>query len=1057
MKRLIPVLLATLTGLTLLSCGSSQAPGSANLESPIVRQLPGQPQQSLLPSLADLPHDDKQPSLAGPGWHGFDLNQPNVSTLMHGTTDAAPALQFAAAPDTAFRVWGLGQFNADNFPTSVDVQVSSVSGEYYIAYADYISGRWQMAGPFTASTQFEYPSGDEHGNPLGYVSPYGFSYVAVIVPAGGSLQLDSLALGVHGGTEGPLPVRYFEQLGGPTNVICHWLNSPSSIDPDFAGYIVQRKVLFGTTWVDQNTQPLFETYFIDDTALLGQIYTYRVNTLDSSGHVALGLPKYFKAGAAADSRPVIIVDMPMGPFFGPVELSFDLSQSFDPDGEPLTTYKCDFGSGIGELSQPTPQFTVTLQPGTYQIAFTAESSTSNYTIRALKVYPQWQESPSLVEAGVGTVPRTFLPQTVLNRDGESTTVFFHDLLLPGITAVTTTRSGETSYSFLPLHFDYIFKLSEPVQFDDGYIFTATANGSAYVVAWNGSSLSIQYDLNFSVAAPFVKLMVDGTGQFHVAYYKPNGLNYDLIVLNITTGTTLNLLTAVPSPMDFDCEYNANENVFDAVVNSANMSWLRFTMAGILDSQVVSLIATQNVEMVENPLTGNPEVAWFEVNQVMYSAYDQDLLTWPPGQIVDGSDPNQLEFDLNHFAGDTYIAMIQLTGPTAKIYRRNGANWDLVHTAAYLDNPSFLFMEELPGEPGLRLYGMLGSTGSYLYQARFNGTQDLLHSIENIWGSGINLSALSDSTDIHCIQNFGSNLLHFSSPDGIAWAPAALPVLPASKASLGTDSLGKLHISYVSGGFAYLDEWNGAGFVNVANSGINLDASPFVSQEGTLHWGFTSNVPGTYSYYNEGAALVNSLLDGLPVWDGSIVASSSGFQTCVLHGGASLSSAEIGLLRLSTLDVEYVADGASSLYELNQTEGRLIDGASYIDSSGIGTQSVWYITSTDKFIPARIEIDIYGNPEITYLPFTQIDMFTIPEVRRTSSCMQAWGNTSVGLVASFSGAESYMEWDNYGNWEQLQLPLANMSLPELVTGPDGRWHIIYRDLVSDDLMIISTVN
>ena len=53
---------------------------------------------------------------------------------------------------------------------------------------------------------------------------------------------------------------------------------------------------------------------------------------------------------------------------------------------------------------------------------------------------------------------------------------------------------------------------------------------------------------------------------------------------------------------------------------------------------------------------------------------------------------------------------------------------------------------------------------------------------------------------------------------------------------------------------------------------------------------------------------------------------------------------------------------------------------------------------------------------------------------------------------------FFEWSNFGDWEQLPLPqgMHDDSLHELVIGPDGRWHIIYRDYVNDDLRIISTV-
>src|SRR5690606_13312443 len=100
----------------------------------------------------------------------------------------------------------------------------------------------------------------------------------------------------------------------------HWLSSPSSLDPDFAGYRVQRKVLFGTSWLDLNAELHVETFYIDDTVELDKFYFYRINSFDTAGHETIGLPYYMAPGVLPDSRPAVKVDMPDGPFFGPVEL-----------------------------------------------------------------------------------------------------------------------------------------------------------------------------------------------------------------------------------------------------------------------------------------------------------------------------------------------------------------------------------------------------------------------------------------------------------------------------------------------------------------------------------------------------------------------------------------------------------------------------------------------------------------------------------------------------------------------------------------------------------------
>ena len=73
-------------------------------------------------------------------------------------------------------------------------------------------------------------------------------------------------------------------------------------------------------------------------------------------------------------------------------------------------------------------------------------------------------------------------------------------------------------------------------------------------------------------------------------------------------------------------------------------------------------------------------------------------------------------------------------------------------------------------------------------------------------------------------------------------------------------------------------------------------------------------------------------------------------------------------------------------------------------------------------------------------------------------MTARGNTAVGIGSGALGDVGFFEWSNYGDWEALPVPdgMEHGSLHELVVGPDGRWHIIYRDYVNDDLRILSTI-
>jgi hypothetical protein len=83
-------------------------------------------------------------------------------------------------------------------------------------------------------------------------------------------------------------------------------------------------------------------------------------------------------------------------------------------------------------------------------------------------------------------------------------------------------------------------------------------------------------------------------------------------------------------------------------------------------------------------------------------------------------------------------------------------------------------------------------------------------------------------------------------------------------------------------------------------------------------------------------------------------------------------------------------------------------------------------------------------------------------RRTVSALTTPGLTAAALVCSLAG-QQYLEWSNFGAWEQLPLPGPDvnygsdraMNQAELFLGHDGRWHIIYHDYDTDSIFIRST--
>ena len=75
---------------------------------------------------------------------------------------------------------------------------------------------------------------------------------------------------------------------------------------------------------------------------------------------------------------------------------------------------------------------------------------------------------------------------------------------------------------------------------------------------------------------------------------------------------------------------------------------------------------------------------------------------------------------------------------------------------------------------------------------------------------------------------------------------------------------------------------------------------------------------------------------------------------------------------------------------------------------------------------------------------------------------AWGGTAVALLGDIPGEHPQFMWSNFGNWEDIPLPEGldsiegRMSMPELIIGEDGRWHIVYHNYLDDTIMGRSTL-
>ncbi|MCB1222245.1 hypothetical protein KDL30_16415, partial [bacterium] len=124
---------------------------------------------------------------------------------------------------------------------------------------------------------------------------------------------------------------------------------------------------------------------------------------------------------------------------------------------------------------------------------------------------------------------------------------------------------------------------------------------------------------------------------------------------------------------------------------------------------------------------------------------------------------------------------------------------------------------------------------------------------------------------------------------------------------------------------------------------------------------------------------------------------------------------------------------------------------------MATSSAWHVTNGPAEFPLRVVLKSDGSISTHELAFNYPANAPEDSVFVSSAC-QAWGSTFVGLTADNLGRIQHLEWNKGNGFARLQVPEVEgpLSRPELLIGQDGRWHIIYRDYLADELRIISTI-
>jgi hypothetical protein len=1062
-------------GLLLLSaaCGSNT---SGTLDALAIAPTQATyPDEGLLPTLDALPEASHAVSMLGPGWYSVPILEQGV--LLQATdavTKTSDAIQFVEGDIAHYALFGISGFDGDSYPSSLQIEVGNGEGPYYVGVSRYETGRWEFAGPFTGEAQFEYPDVNEHSNPLLYVNGKGLHYIALVSETGAALQLTGMQLGVDGGSNAPLLPGFIEGYSGDSGISLYWPDSDSAGNPDFAGYALERADWPGTDYVEIRPVSL-DTWYLDTGTIQMKKYRYRLRVEDFSGNLAHGLA-FTTQQFMGDTPPVPLLDIPAGPLYGAQTVSFDMSASFDPDGDEITAYKLDFGNlgisgGLAVVDGPDSVVELLLQPGCYVIRCQVTANgTATENRWKLKVYPVWQSETLQVALPPENTWRMQRSRTIYYPQTDSMITIFEDPLVPGIGLSSNSETGKLDLYQIPYKEDNLDWISEPVIWR-GCVYFAVHEGSTnYLACFDGSELTWIDGFYGGFGYEQVDLVVDGDDELRICYldeFAPG----DWRILareasNLLGG--LEIMSLSGTEGWFDVEWNEAANSYDMVYQDVgSLRYNRFDpVLGQIDSGLVGAGIYNFLDLEIDPATGTPGLVAKLGNAMRYHEYDASAMSYLPPDPIDTSATNGEFADLL-FVDSVPQCFFGHTTKPAGHYRFNGLDWDKLE----------LTWTPLSGEHcsmGAWPDGTLQVTdGSADFNTHvFSIIPDVGFGHPRLEAAtsyqGTDLSAVSGMDGIHAYWIADGTGYH-SLGDASArnWA-SALSAGDSVAIELMSDAGGNVFLSRTNGGASQLRSWGGAAWVLEGIHDPWGQHRPWMTAQ--------RNAPGGQWWVHDDSVLPAQLRrlhddDGLGLLPDAVELGSprilEGAALWTGGGSTSIVIAEVpfgddglvGFLNRDTAEFNQVLNGYSPLGNVQLARGRQLDGANYQGSYGQRQEAFWAGLGNDSFGATRLtganNNDSFSLEAVADFP-VQSNGGSMSLLATVTAC-QAWGVTAVGLMDQFSGEFARLEWSNYGNFEELPLPLdmQHTGMHELLVGDDGRWHLLYRDIRNGRIYVIST--
>jgi hypothetical protein len=1046
-----------------------------------------------LPGLAALPAPDRATAAAGPGWYSLGVG--NAVASANATLPSGTALGQFSTPQLGYAVFGLYGFSSGAGPTSAKVDVSGISGSYFVGFSDYKSGRWNFAGPFTDDATLQIPDTGSYRTPADYVTDYAVSYVVFAVPAGSALTLESLQVGIAPGPARLRPPGNGGVQGGDAGTKVVWLPSPDDGAPDFAGYVVERAPQTSGDFTRLTPQPQAATSYYDATATPGLSYRWRVAAADTGGGLSNWMP--FTGGGIAGNHtgPVIKLSYPSGRIYGPATVHFDLSGSFSPDGDTIAEY--DIATPTNVVTSATPDVAVPLNPGGYRLAARVKTATDTaIQYFNLEVYPKWGAAPEVVQepllnAPGSTTTRLYFARTARLPDGRLLACGL-DLLNGSILFRQEQADGSFSFTTFPVYdgFNSLTKLVEA----NGIYYLGFAGGYSYsYIAWDpaadggrgaGTQQSIYSTSGNSIPFPQLALAASPAGRVWAVYMEKVSSDNTLQCKELTAPGLYpdTVDTGFASMGCLDAACHAADNTVDIAYSiGAGLQFVRWDTAtsSSVASSSVDPTTPATLDIEEDPSSGEPGFLYYlsGIHRWLFSQRDSGGTLSAPYQVqtTDSGEGGRLVYT----ASKTYAAVADGSAGTYALYELGASSATARNTAASLNWAGILDLAAYDGE---QLLGLGNTTAGQIELRRLDpgGTDTLLQSFDATDGQGYDLEAASGTDGVHAVfvSLYTGTTCHVRLSGG-TWDHLA-SIAGASDPSIAATDAGEVHISYSSSsaGMHRLRRWDpvGGNLVDCgqdeAGDSMNdtiLGGNPGSDEVYWLHWDdgaskfqVTHGNSGGYSTYTETVSFT-------PLWDGAVVAPDPVSDwTAVFNGGGLAGRPDSGYVcwqeasnnkPLFSPPTHVPVEMLTNVY----VRGRGFAAEPAMGPGPFGAGSVYYIAMGPDYAPVRYTYALGSESQVTDIALpTDATAYLNHELRRTvtADCTPD-SLTPVALIMSLDGADKYMEWGVNGDFRRLQLPPGFQDAKQvcrgaIVIGGDGLWHILYQDRMTDRIMCWSSV-